>query len=67
MEDRCIICGAIIPEGMMVCPACMRNADGVKPTWRQGKAYCSKCGKRIPRKTNAHYCHKCGTKIDWQP
>ena len=23
MEDRCIACGAIVPEGMMVCPQCI--------------------------------------------
>ena len=22
MEDKCIICGAIIPEGRQICPAC---------------------------------------------
>lgn len=22
MEDRCIMCGEIVPEGRMVCPAC---------------------------------------------
>ena len=22
MEERCIVCGQIIPEGRMVCPAC---------------------------------------------
>lgn len=22
MEDRCVMCGEIIPEGRMVCPAC---------------------------------------------
>ena len=22
MEDRCVMCGAIIPEGRQVCPAC---------------------------------------------
>ena len=22
MEDHCILCGAIIPEGRQVCPAC---------------------------------------------
>lgn len=26
MEDRCICCGAIVPEGMMVCPMCERKA-----------------------------------------
>lgn len=23
MEDRCVCCGAVIPEGWMVCPKCM--------------------------------------------
>ena len=31
MEERCVCCGAIIPEGRMVCPACeqmqMRKAE----------------------------------------
>ncbi|MBO5339850.1 MAG: hypothetical protein J6A62_02485 [Oscillospiraceae bacterium] len=22
MEDRCVCCGAVIPEGRMVCPGC---------------------------------------------
>lgn len=25
MEDRCIMCGDIIPEGRMVCPNCESN------------------------------------------
>ena len=28
MEDRCVICGAIIPEGRMVCPICEKLAQG---------------------------------------
>ena len=39
--------------------------DGVLITWRQGKAYCGNCGRRIPTKIKAHYCHKCGRKIRW--
>lgn len=27
MEDRCVCCGAIVPEGRMVCPSCEREAD----------------------------------------
>ena len=27
MTDRCVICGAEIPEGRQVCPNCERNAD----------------------------------------
>lgn len=26
-EDRCVICGDIIPEGMMVCPNCKKNSE----------------------------------------
>ena len=37
----------------------------VKPTWKCGKAYCGRCGRRIPKKIKAHYCHKCGQKVDW--
>lgn len=25
MEDRCICCGRIIPEGLMVCPICDKS------------------------------------------
>lgn len=25
MEDRCLICGAVIPEGRQICPLCERN------------------------------------------
>lgn len=25
MEDRCVCCGEIVPEGRMVCPQCERN------------------------------------------
>lgn len=25
-EERCVCCGAVIPEGRMVCPECERKA-----------------------------------------
>lgn len=28
MEDRCVCCGAIVPEGRMVCPQCEMETDG---------------------------------------
>lgn len=28
MEDRCVCCGAIVPEGRMVCPQCEAVAEG---------------------------------------
>ena len=27
MEDRCVCCGAIVPEGRMVCPQCETTAE----------------------------------------
>ena len=27
MEDRCICCGELIPEGRQVCPACEKKAE----------------------------------------
>lgn len=27
MENRCVCCGAIVPEGRMVCPVCEMAAD----------------------------------------
>ena len=27
MDNRCVCCGAIIPEGRMVCPICEKEAD----------------------------------------
>lgn len=31
MEDRCVCCGAIIPEGRMVCPQCEAAAKEQLP------------------------------------
>lgn len=27
MENRCVCCGSVIPEGRMVCPICEKAAD----------------------------------------
>lgn len=31
MEDRCLVCGEIIPEGIQVCPACMNRQYVIRP------------------------------------
>ena len=36
MENRCVCCGAIVPEGRMVCPICEMDADDGAVTGRQG-------------------------------
>lgn len=38
------------------------------PTWSQGKAYCGKCGHRLPRKRadrEINYCCHCGQAVKW--
>ena len=35
MENRCVCCGAIVPEGRMVCPICEMEADEGTVTGRQ--------------------------------
>lgn len=34
--------------------------------WKEHKAYCGNCGKRLYTKGNANYCHKCGKKVQWK-
>ncbi len=31
MEDRCICCGKVVPEGTMVCPDCLAKASDNVP------------------------------------
>ena len=33
-ENRCICCGEVIPEGLQVCPACVRKSGQKKPEKR---------------------------------
>lgn len=35
MEDRCVMCGEIIPEGRMVCPVCEERVLTRKETGEQ--------------------------------
>ena len=51
MEDRCISCGAVVPEGRF-CLECGAKLE----------AACAKCGaKLIP---GAKFCLECGTKVE---
>ena len=52
-------------KGYPLCANC--PLDPIRPVWKDNKIYCGACGKRIPRKINAHYCHKCGRQINWLP
>ncbi len=38
MEDTCVVCGKIVPEGRQVCPTCERE-NGCLPDDRKAMAY----------------------------
>lgn len=46
MEERCIVCGDIIPEGRQVCPICNREYDGRPALSRRDNKtnICPECG-----------------------
>ena len=47
MEERCVFCGAIIPEGRQVCPNCENKYKGIE----KGDQYAdSKKGSNQTRK-----------------
>ena len=40
MENRCVCCGAVVPEGRMVCPICEMDADEkVATNWLKEEEY----------------------------
>ena len=39
-EDRCIVCGSIIPEGRQICNKCEEGSH---------KYHCIVCGREIPK------------------
>ena len=48
--------------------ALLKEQEPAMPTWRQGKAYCGKCGQRLPRKRadrEINYCGYCGQAVKW--
>lgn len=38
MEDRCVCCGALIPEGKMVCPNCCKKGGVAYDAQNEKKA-----------------------------
>ena len=35
MEDRCVSCGEVIPEGGMVCPKCLVNREHIQTNYER--------------------------------
>ena len=62
MENRCVCCGAIIPEGRMVCPMCEMSADeGDAQNWLKEEEHGGQSASSNRRKTGrngkAAVCH----------
>ena len=37
MDNRCVCCGAVVPEGRMVCPQCERKTEQIMAERRREK------------------------------
>lgn len=47
----------------------LKEQEPASPTWEQGKAYCEKCGQKLPRKKadrEINYCSYCGRPVKWK-
>ena len=41
------------------------NKESKKLVFKDGKAFCAECGKRVYQRYRPYACRKCGTLIDW--
>lgn len=51
--EKCIMCGAVIPEGIQVCPICEREAQTPELVWLEKMLYKTECSLRSADKRNA--------------
>ena len=69
MEDRCVVCGEIIPEGRHLCVNCGQGFKIGSRAYRyvnKDDNVCALCLKPNPEVTHTdgnHYCHQCHMKI----
>ena len=57
MEDRCICCGEIVPEGRQVCPSCEARINRAEPR----RNTCKYCGIRVSKYITV--CTECYKKL----
>ena len=47
--------------------ALVKSLKPVAPVWRQGKAFCGKCGREFKLRGNGYkYCPDCGSRPKWR-
>lgn len=63
------ICPYLIDQDECVRKLCddvlelLKAQEPVKPTWRQGFAFCGKCGRQFG--SGFKYCPDCGKEVKW--
>lgn len=65
MEDKCVSCGEIIPEGRQICPECEASRGKLCPICREYKSL-AEYHKRMRngRNVGQAYCKACQKVID---
>lgn len=61
MEDKCLYCGAVVPEGRMICPQCENNKIFIARESMVETA-CLICGEGVPTtfgNRTPKICEKC--------
>ena len=81
MEERCVCCGDVIPEGRQVCPRCQKLAIQRLIPKKRFQGRCSICCLDVGEcdwgdentslceenlEANFKYCPRCGQRIDWK-
>lgn len=73
-EERCVCCGAVIPEGGQVCQGCLEffsRSNWTKPrlidSWPAPIWTCRACHTQViaVEGYRAKYCMECGRAIEW--
>ena len=71
MENRCIVCGNIIPEGGQYCLVCgmgmSEETEKAKPYFKLKNDVCAICLEKhieVDHSNENHFCFECNTKLN---
>ena len=70
MENRCVVCGNVIPEGRQICLICgfdNNNNNKAYPYFKLGNDVCAICMEKhteVDHSNGKHFCFKCNSKLN---
>ena len=69
MEDRCVVCGNVVPEGSYVCKNCeqMSKTEKAQPYFKMENDVCAICLEKhsdVDHSNGKHFCFKCNSKLN---